>query len=235
MATRKVEISGIGNVTLVKRRSSKNIRLSLLPNGEVRVSLPLWAPYQLGLAFIQKKADWIERNRTLRRSVLRQGQRIGKAHRLVFDAQPSAKAPTARVARGTVKITLPQSMPDSYPEVQRVAQAAAERTLRAEAKQLLPRRLNQLAALHGFTYRTVSVKRLRSRWGSCNEKQSIVLNIFLMQLPWEYIDYVLLHELVHTRHMHHGPEFWQTLERCLPQARRLRKHMRAFQPLLTGG
>lgn len=235
MATRKVEINGIGNVTLVKRRSSKNIRLSLLPNGEVRVSLPVWAPYQLGLAFIQKKTDWIERNRTLRRSVLRQGQRIGKAHRLVFDAQHGTKAPTARVARGTVKVTLPQSMPDSYPEAQRVAQAAAERALRAEAKQLLPRRLNHLAALYGFTYRTVSFKRLRSRWGSCNEKQSIILNIFLMQLPWEYIDYVLLHELVHTRHMHHGPEFWQTLERCLPQARQLRKRMRAFQPLLTGG
>lgn len=235
MATRRVEISGIGNVTLIKRRSSKNIRLSLLPNGEIRVSLPVWAPYQLGLAFIQKKTDWIQRNRTLRPSMLRHGQQIGKAHRLVFSPQHTAGLPTSRVVQGTVKISLPPAMPDSHPDAQRVAHAAAERALRAEARQLLPRRLNQLAALHGFTYRSVSVKRLRSRWGSCNEKQGIVLNIFLMQLPWEYIDYVLLHELVHTQHLHHGPKFWQTFERCLPEAKRLRKHMRAFQPLLRAG
>jgi predicted metal-dependent hydrolase len=51
-----------------------------------------------------------------------------------------------------------------------------------------------------------------------------------MELPWEAIDYVLLHELTHTRHMHHGPEFWQAMEARLPGARRFARELRRRQP-----
>ncbi len=55
-----------------------------------------------------------------------------------------------------------------------------------------------------------------------------------MQLPWKLIDYVLLHELTHTRrHAHSGAPFWAELERHEPRAKRLRKTLHAHQPTLS--
>jgi hypothetical protein len=53
-----------------------------------------------------------------------------------------------------------------------------------------------------------------------------------MQLPWQLIDYVLLHELTHTTILRHGPDFWRALEAVLPNARVLKKAMREYQPIL---
>jgi predicted metal-dependent hydrolase len=54
-----------------------------------------------------------------------------------------------------------------------------------------------------------------------------------MQLPWHLIDYVLLHELTHTKVMRHGAPFWEELERHAPTAKLLRKEINTHRPLLT--
>ena len=51
-----------------------------------------------------------------------------------------------------------------------------------------------------------------------------------MQLPWELIDYVILHELVHTKHLNHSPEFWRALEELSPGARALQKKIKSHKP-----
>jgi predicted metal-dependent hydrolase len=89
-----------------------------------------------------------------------------------------------------------------------------------------------LASQTGFSYASVGVKQLKSRWGSCNTQREIVLNLFLMQLPWKLIDYVLVHELTHTKVMRHGAPFWHEMERHLPHAKSLRKQMADYQPML---
>ena len=53
-----------------------------------------------------------------------------------------------------------------------------------------------------------------------------------MQLPWNLIDYVLLHELTHTNILRHGPDFWQALEAVLPNMAVLKKTLREYQPVL---
>ena len=62
----------------------------------------------------------------------------------------------------------------------------------------------------------VEVRDLGFRWGSCGKGGIVFFNWKLMQLPVKLADYVLVHELVHLRHPSHGPEFWQAVERCLP-------------------
>jgi predicted metal-dependent hydrolase len=71
---------------------------------------------------------------------------------------------------------------------------------------------------------------MKSRWGSCDQHRNIVLNLFLIQLPWEQIDYVLLHELTHTEVLRHGPDFWRAMERVLSDVKQLRKAVRSAQP-----
>src|SRR5207245_10741873 len=117
---------------------------------------------------------------------------------------------------------------------QKAAKAACVRALRVQAERLLAQRLRALADLYQFEYRSASIKQLKSRWGSCDADAAIVLNLFLIQLPWHLIDYVLLHELAHTKALHHGPDFWQELERCLPHAKQLRREIKQYNPAVAG-
>ena len=88
-----------------------------------------------------------------------------------------------------------------------------DRTL---ARKMILRRLQQLAAQHGFTYNRVCIRNQRTRWGSCSGVGDINLNIKLVALPRELLDYVLLHELVHTRIHNHSQEFWKELAKYVP-------------------
>ncbi len=100
---------------------------------------------------------------------------------------------------------------------------------RQEAKILLTERLERLARLYGFTYGRLSLRNQKTRWGSCSAKNNISLNEKLARLPERLIDYVILHELVHTRLKHHGREFWQELEHYLPDARACRRDLRQYR------
>lgn len=232
MAFKQFQVDGLGDIKIYKRKGNRSLRLSVTSGGEVRVSIPTWAPYTAGLTFVQSKQDWIAGQRPAT-SLLQSGQAIGKAHRLIFVPRATAAKPASRLKQTEVIISYPARLTPADPAVQTLARAAGIRALRAQADQLLPQRLAQLAALHDFSYASVSVKQLKGRWGSCDQHQNIVFNLFLMQLPWECIDYVILHELTHTKVLRHGPPFWAAMESVLPRTPELRRQMRGYQPILT--
>ena len=230
MSQRQVVIPGIGQVTLAKRRGARNLRLSVTAKGEVRVSMPAWTPYAAGISFARSRADWINKNlQVYQPLLLSEGILIGKAHRLRFIKTTSSSIKT-RVSATSVEISTGLSF-DS-PEVQTKALNAAERALRLEASNLLPQRLEALARQHDYSYKSVRIRKLTSRWGSCSQDKTISLSYYLIQLPWPLIDYVLLHELAHTRQLNHGKAFWQEFERSLPNAKALRKEIRKHKPRL---
>jgi predicted metal-dependent hydrolase len=84
---------------------------------------------------------------------------------------------------------------------------------RMEARKKIISRLHQLAKQHGFTYNKVSIRNQRTRWGSCSAKGNISLNMKLVALPPELFDYVILHELVHTKIHNHSKRFWKELDK----------------------
>jgi len=98
-----------------------------------------------------------------------------------------------------------------------------------EAKKALFGRLNLLAARHGFVFNKAFIRRQRTRWGSCSLKNNIYLNIKLISLRPELLDYVIIHELVHTRVKNHQPDFWLELEKYLKNARSLNKELRKYK------
>jgi predicted metal-dependent hydrolase len=233
MSTKQISIPEIGTVTLYKRRGNRSLRLSIGPGGEIRVSLPYWLPYKAGEQFVLSKAPWIAQNRAKPVAALHHGHAIGKAHRLYFDQQAVATKISSRVAANEVRVSFPAIYAPHDQAVQNAAQKAAIRALKKEAEALLPQRLEALASQTGFNYANVAIKQLKSRWGSCNTYKEITLNLFLMQLPWHLIDYVLVHELTHTKIMRHGAPFWKEMERHLPNAKQLRKQMGAYHPILS--
>ena len=99
----------------------------------------------------------------------------------------------------------------------------------ADAVKSLISRLEGLAQKYGFHYSKVSVRNQRTRWGSCSSKKALSLNIKLMLLPGELLDYVLLHELVHTRVHNHSRVFYSELDKLVPNRRELVKRLREFK------
>lgn len=232
MAAKKITLPEIGEVTLVKRAGSRTIRLSVTPTG-VRVSMPHWTPYSAAQAFALSHTAWIqaEQAKTVR-PLLAQGQKIGKLHSLRFEHALNGQAPGSRVTATEVIVRLGRGEQSDDDEVQQRALQTARRALKREAERLLKPRLQTLAEKHGKAFTGFSVKQLKRRWGSCDSHRAITLNLFLMELPWEFIDYVLLHELTHTVHMNHGPDFWAELTRMEPRARDLSKQLRTHQPVI---
>ena len=224
-------MEGIGEVTLAKRRGAKNLRLSITPKGQVRVSLPYWAPYASAIFFAKQRRAWMaEHSQKFQKILLQPGYRVGKSHRLEFGPATGLKPINSRV--GTMNVKIYSNLPIDHPAVQRSAQAACERALRAQSQTLLIQRLNELARRHSYQYRSLAIKKMTSRWGSCSPDKRIALSLYLIQLPWHLIDYVILHELVHTKRLHHGTDFWADFLVILPNARSLRKEIKQFQPRL---
>ena len=87
-----------------------------------------------------------------------------------------------------------------------------------------------LAQKYGFTYESVKINSSKGRWGSCSAKRGINLSYFLVLLPQHLIDYVLLHELCHTREMNHGEKFWSILNSVTSgRAHELREELRKYK------
>lgn len=232
MATKTIQLAGIGPVTLVKLARNRSIRLSVTAQG-VRVSMPRWTPFSAGAAFASAQSGWIQQELTKNQpNLLESGQRIGKLHYLRFEQILNTASSTSRVTGTEVVVRMQPGERSSDAAVQKRAHTAAIRALKREGEQLLPARLAGLANRHQLNYTEVSVKSLKRRWGSCDNHQAITLNLYLMELPWEYIDYVLLHELAHTQQMNHGEAFWRLLVSLEPRARQLSKHLRKHQPAL---
>lgn len=220
-----------GNITIRRSAKASHVRISVAPDGRLRASLPLYAPI-----FMVKRL--IKNSRLQLRSLLQQhhgaetfeaGMQIGKSHTLQVRSS-SAKTATAKRHGQQIIVNLPmgQSLDDS--KVARVVRDAVVVALRIEAKSYLPKRLAFLAEKYGFTYEKVRFSHASGRWGSCSSSGTISLNIALMKLPFELIDYVLLHELSHTVQMNHSDAFWRLVEAADPAYKQHRRELKKETP-----
>ena len=98
-----------------------------------------------------------------------------------------------------------------------------------KAREKLRTRLDELAEKYGFVYNRLFLRQQKTRWGSCSTKNNINLNLKLARLPDELLDYVILHELVHTRVKNHGKKFWTELEKLMEGARRLDRELSRYR------
>jgi predicted metal-dependent hydrolase len=232
MAQKTVYVPEIGELILSKRRGATHLRLSINAAGKVRVGMPYWAPYSSGIIFAKSKADWINKHRMGHsNNVLNDGDLIGKSHRLQYTFNPNQKTTTIKISKNLITVTTSSNFSD--PALQKKIVIACEKALRAEAERLLPIRLKSLSDQNGFEYKNVQIRKLIARWGSCSNTKVITLSYYLIQLPWDLIDYVLIHELIHTKHMHHGSEYWDDFIKITPKARTLQKEIRKYKPLVS--
>jgi predicted metal-dependent hydrolase len=131
---------------------------------------------------------------------------------------------------GILHIACPQAIRFEEDRVQRILKDLLEKALRYEAKRILPQRLHTLAEQYSFSYSAVKINNSKSRWGSCSSTGSINLSLSLMILPDKLIDYVLLHELCHTKEMNHSVRFWQLMDTVTAnKAKQLRGELKNYR------
>lgn len=92
----------------------------------------------------------------------------------------------------------------------------------------LPERIKFLSQKTGLKYKKLKLVNVKSYWGKCMGDNSISLNVQLMRLPDELIDYVILHELAHVKVKNHSPRFYDFLSTLVPEPRRLSKTLRKY-------
>lgn len=97
----------------------------------------------------------------------------------------------------------------------------------AFAKQELPKLLNDLSEQTRLNYSECSIRRPKTRWGSCSSQHNIMLHAGLVLMPQEIARYVAIHELAHTKHFDHSPAFWAEVEKYDPYFQRHRRQLKA--------
>ncbi len=102
-----------------------------------------------------------------------------------------------------------------------VIATAIATALKMRAKSVLTPWLAMRASEHGLSYKRLSIRGQRTLWGSYSSSGTLSLNYKLLFLPTNVVDYVLLHELAHTKHLDHSQAFWQFLEQLKPGAHAL--------------
>ena len=133
------------------------------------------------------------------------------------------------VRNNKITVSIPKSSDIESVKVQIEIRKAIERAWRKEAKEYLPIRVKVLAAKHKFEYKNVFIKNAKTRWGSCSFENNINLNLHLMRLPDHLVDYVILHELVHTKVKNHGKDFWKLLDIVSGSARELDREVKEYR------
>jgi len=104
--------------------------------------------------------------------------------------------------------------------------AALQRWWLRQGRKYLVAMLQEISRETGWSFACASVRRQRTRWGSCSRRKSVSLNAKLLFLDPALVRYVMIHELCHTREMNHAARFWRLVENACPDYRALRKNIR---------
>ena len=89
--------------------------------------------------------------------------------------------------------------------------------LREQARKLVTERVRYYAPIVGVTYGQIAIRTQHTRWGSCSSKGNLNFNCLLALVPEDVLDYVIVHELCHRKHMNHSPAFWAEVASLLPE------------------
>lgn len=218
-----------GTITIRRSARARQVRLRVAPDGTLRASLPLYAPTFLVKRLLKSSREQI-------RQLLEQaqpsidyhdGMQIGKSHTLIIREGQQLEATRKGLS---IFVTLPAQYKLTDPKVVRVVREALVAALRVEAKSYLPKRLKYLSEKQNLQYERVRFSHASGRWGSCSSTGTISLNIALMKLPFELIDYVLVHELSHTVHMNHSEAFWKLVAEGDPEYKQHRRRLKEEAP-----
>lgn len=214
----------------LRRSARRRIRIVVTREGAVEVRAPPRASVTLIFDAVRAQARWLIR--TLARVEALPPRpappRYADGETLPFLGRPcllrvaAGRTNGARLRGGVLHVTVRGGADPAR------TRRAVEEWYRRRAAALfvrLMRKCARMAARHGLPPAALTLRCMRTRWGSCTAKGRITLNVYLAQAPIECAEYVLMHELCHRVHLNHSPAFYQLLDACLPDWRERRRRL----------
>jgi hypothetical protein len=207
------------------RTRRKTIALILKPDGSLVVRAPMRASNRSIQEFVAKNTGWIEKTRTRIEAVAPippKQYMPGEEFDYLGNAYPLEIVTGQRkrliLADGIFKLTA---------SAQEKAEVKFQRWYKEQARQILNEQVEFHACQQGFHYSRVGITSARTRWGSCSAAGALNFSWRLIQAPIEAVEYVVVHELVHTVIHDHSRRFWTKLEQIMPDYRERRKWLRS--------
>ncbi len=201
-------------VTLI-RTARKTTRLKIISATQLEVRAPLTKSDNEIKELLYKQSDWItsllpKLNMSISQVLPEKLFLRGKELSLQYHIKPDSKV-TVTHNKNAFILTYP---PDTPAVDLRYAIIQYYRQL---AKNILTERTQFWAEKIGVTVNRITIKEQRTLWGSCSRKHNVNYNWHIIEAPDEVIDYLVIHELCHLRHMNHWPSFWRTVATFDPQ------------------
>lgn len=230
-----IENSEFGKIEITQNERSRSIRVRILSD-RLRVTIPVYSSVEDAIKFINSERGAIAKKQ-------KSAQKKQEQHPTKLDENTELKTLTFDVKiertdrknlhfslnNGMLLIEFPISAEINDDQAQLHIWNGISYFLRKEAKRLLPSRTKQLADKHGFIFREVKIQLSKSRWGSCSREKNINFSLYLLLLPAHLVDYVILHELCHTREMNHGDRFWNLMDKVTDcKSDDLRKELKKY-------
>lgn len=235
MPVKVVQLPDVGIVTFSQNLRSRRMKLSVKPDQKILVSFPPNVSFSQAMQFTEKYKNWIIGQQ---QKFLKYAEKLTPEFPVTtrfhtVNIQPGGEKFSVKQKKFEITIYYPQNISLSDEVFKQFLSGVMDTIYNWEARHYLPKRLSHLAGIHKLPYNKVSIRNNRSNWGSCSSRNNISLNLKLMTLPDHLIDFILLHELAHTRVKNHSPEFWKFLDNISNgQARKLTKELKMFSPVL---
>ncbi len=215
----------IGQIKVTKKRGQKTLRIRLNSKGEVLVSAPYMVPRAMITRFIDEKANWIEENRPEYKLEFYDGMKFGE--KLTLRLHENQSKNRAKFIGNYLNIYLSGQFTGSDKQIKYIEFKILQ-AMKNEAEEILLPRLYEISKVTGHEFNQAFIKTLKSRWGSCDSYKNIILNVYMLNLPSNLRDYVIVHELTHTVHMNHSSEFWGHIARFIPDYKVRRKELKDY-------
>lgn len=228
-----LELAGIGEIKVRRSANIKYLRIRMAPGRGVWVSVPFGVSRKQVEKFLEENREWILKNRKDMK-VYEEDTGVGlgigaeiktKLHvlRIVETEEPK---PSYRLEQEKITLFIPKKV--DFSKVEKIVQQFLLEIYTMECRRYLPQRIRNYAEKFGFRYGRVTFRNNISNWGSCSFDNNISLNIKLMKLPDEIIDYVILHELCHMVEKNHSAAFWKLVGKVCPAYPTLRARLRKY-------
>jgi predicted metal-dependent hydrolase len=211
----------------------RTMGISVLSDSSVIVRAPYRASLKTISRVVREKADWIIKHRDNYKQ--REHRRLngiianGQKHLLRGIELPlliSASArPFVRFSDNSIEVGLPDK--NETETIRRLLNSG----YRAEAARIFPEYMSRIMEIHKkqmFRPTGLSIRTMKSRWGSCSSKGRITLSTELIKLPDRFLEYVIIHELCHLKHHNHGKDYYLLLSELLPDWEKTRKDIRVY-------
>ena len=220
-----------GEIKIRKNKLARSVKLSVGVDGSLRASIPYYSPEFAVRRLVNGNRDEIRKMLATHnaKNSYQDGDLIGKTHTL-FLRKFSGEEIKISSEGNQILVQIPRELAFENQLVQSEIRKTVSKILRKQAKAYLPRRIDFLAEKYGFSFEKLRFSHTGTRWGSCSSSGTISLNIALMNLPHHLIDYVIIHELCHTRQMNHSSKFWQEVEKYCPDYKKYVQEIKQFSP-----